>query len=106
MVATPVKLVAGLNETFLPLRMVATPLVGAMLVMVRGSFSGSESFARGLIVVAVFLWVKAMSLTATGAPLAGFAVTMMLTVAGALLVVPSLTRKVKASLPWKLRLGV
>src|SRR5205085_633469 len=71
-VALPVKLLAGVNVTFVPPRIVATPFVAATLTMVNGSPSGSLSFPRGSKVIGRFLAVETTSLTATGGRLVTF----------------------------------
>src|SRR5262245_13582480 len=96
MVAMPKKLVAGRNSTFVP-TMLAVQLVGLTLVILYTSLSGSLSLTRAGMLTGVSSTVVAESLTATGASCNG--VTVMVTVASALSLVPSLARKVKLSGP-------
>src|ERR1043166_9659701 len=101
----PLKLVAGVKviAPVFVLKPLNVPLVGPVtMAKVSGSLSTSlpvRVIALGVSSAVVTLW-----LFATGASFTG--VTVMATVATALLVWPSLTRKVKLSPPLKLVAGV
>src|SRR5450756_124341 len=61
----PIKLLAGVNTTFVPL-MLAVPFVGLTEMIVRTSPSGSMSFTKTGIVTSTFFGVLPASSPATG----------------------------------------
>src|SRR5438128_2102124 len=71
MVAVPLKLAAGVNSTLVPPTIIAVPLVGLTLVIVRLSPSMSLSLSSALMVTATSSAVLAASSTATGGSLPG-----------------------------------
>ena len=77
----PVKSVAGVNTTFVPL-MFAVPFVGLTETIVNASPSGSESFTKTGTVTAIFFGVLPASSTASGGRL-----VMLVTTGGLVLFV-------------------
>src|SRR6185503_6711099 len=75
-VAVPTKFVAGVNTTFVP-AMLAVPLVGLTLVMVKVSPSTSLSLTSAWIVTATSSAVLVKSLRAIGGSLAALTVTVI-----------------------------
>src|SRR5258706_100693 len=69
------KLVVGVKRTFVPLTMLAVPLVGFTRVIVSASPLGSLSLAVAGMVRATFRGVEVVSFTATGGRLLTVVVT-------------------------------
>src|SRR5205823_2791441 len=102
--AVPLKLVAGVNNTFVPPTITAVPLVAVTLVIVRLSPSTSLSLSNGLIVTGTSSALLAASSAATGASFTALTVTVIS--AEAVPPLPPFTTYPRAAVPLKLVAGV